>query len=145
VPIVAVQADFDALPFSKGQFDLLVFDASLHYAPDPRRTLLDASRMLAMGGALAVMDSPMFDSDRDGLMMADAQIGRIRQQYGLAEPIRPGKGYLTFDALDATAADAGMRGRFFSSQGTLGWRARRSVSRLRLGRAPASFGAWIAR
>ena len=61
-----VQADFDALPFAPKQFDLVVFNGSLHYAPDAAATLARARRMLASGGALVVMDSPMFRRDRDG-------------------------------------------------------------------------------
>ncbi len=37
VAFAAVQADFDALPFAAGQFDLVVFNASLHYAEQPDR------------------------------------------------------------------------------------------------------------
>ena len=42
VPFAAVQADFDALPFEPSQFDLVVFDGSLHYAPDPAATLAES-------------------------------------------------------------------------------------------------------
>ena len=35
----SVQADFDALPFAPGQFDLVVFNGSLHYAADTAATL----------------------------------------------------------------------------------------------------------
>ena len=34
-----VQADFNAVPFAAGQFDLVVFNGSLHYAPDVGATL----------------------------------------------------------------------------------------------------------
>ena len=62
----SVQADFDALPFAPGQFDLVVFNGSLHYAADTAATLERAHRVLAPGGALVVMDSPMFRADGDG-------------------------------------------------------------------------------
>src|SRR5262245_18800489 len=42
----AIQADYDALPFAPRQFDLVVFNGSLHYAPDPASTLAAAHRML---------------------------------------------------------------------------------------------------
>ena len=35
VAFTAVQADFEVLPFEAGQFDLVVFDAALHYANGP--------------------------------------------------------------------------------------------------------------
>ncbi len=45
----SVQADFDALPFAPGQFDLVVFNGSLHYAADIAATLERAHRVLAPG------------------------------------------------------------------------------------------------
>jgi SAM-dependent methyltransferase len=41
-----VQADFDALPFAEAQFDLVVFNRSLHYAADTSATLERAHRLL---------------------------------------------------------------------------------------------------
>src|SRR5437868_1318132 len=35
VPFAAVQADFDALPFQPGEFDVVILNGSLHYSPDP--------------------------------------------------------------------------------------------------------------
>ena len=81
----SVQADFDALPFAPAQFDLVVFNGSLHYAPDPARRSRERSRMLAPGGALVVMDSPMFRADRDGSAMVDAQLTRSRTHYGVTD------------------------------------------------------------
>ena len=45
----SVQADFDALPFSPRQFDLVIFNGSLHYAQEPVSTIAAARRMLAPG------------------------------------------------------------------------------------------------
>src|SRR6185436_463671 len=46
-PFPIVQADFDALPFAPGQFGLVVFNGSLHYAADVAATLAGARRLLA--------------------------------------------------------------------------------------------------
>ena len=67
VDLTVVQADFDALPFASCQFDLVVFNGSLHYAADPAATLERTQGLLAPGGALVVMDSPMFRADADGV------------------------------------------------------------------------------
>ena len=77
----AVQADFDALPFAPAQFDLVVFNGSLHYAADTGATLERAHRVLAPGGALVVMDSPMFRADGDGRRWSASSCGG-------SEPIR---------------------------------------------------------
>src|SRR5205085_10495819 len=91
--IVAVQSDFDALPLAPGQFDLVVFNGSLHYAPDPESTLARARRMLAPAGTLVVMDSPMFTADRDGAAMVASVYRRFTDCYGLQEIVQPGRGY----------------------------------------------------
>ena len=129
----AVQADFDRLPFLPEQFDVVVFNGSLHYARSVDETLDQARRVVAPGGTLVVMDSPMFHSRRDGeAMVADR-----------ADPVH-GIGYLTYQGLDAAAASFAMVSRFTRSRGPLGWRMRRHAARLRIRRAPAAFGVWVA-
>jgi SAM-dependent methyltransferase len=145
VSFVAVQADFDALPFEPSQFDLVVFDGSLHYSPDPAATLVEATRMLASDGAIAVMDSPMFARERDGHAMVADELRRIETAHGFSSVVRAGVGFLTFAALDRAASSHGLRSRFFQSAGPIGWRVRRQLARLRLRRAPAAFGVWVAR
>jgi SAM-dependent methyltransferase len=140
-----VQADFDALPFEPQQFDLVIFNASLHYSADPAATVAEAKRMLIAGGVIAVMDSPMFAREADGEAMLAAQERSMERENGLERPIRPGKGYLTFAALDRMARNLGLRGRFYPSRGPLAWVVRRQFTRWRLRRAPAAFGLWVAR
>jgi SAM-dependent methyltransferase len=141
----SVQADFDALPFAPGQFDLVVFNGSLHYAADTAATLERAHRALAPGGALVVMDSPMFRADGDGSAMVGAAVRRLRDQCGCANVVQPGVGYLTFAQLAGIAEKLALRPQFVPSRGPLGWRLRRSAARVRLRRAPAAFGLWVAR
>lgn len=145
VPIAVVQADFDALPFAAHQFDLVVFGGALHYSRDPAETLAHAHRMLADGGVLAVMDSPMFAREEDGAGMVSDQLHALKETCGLDEVIRPGLGYLTYAALERAGAAVGLRGRFIPSSGPIGWRLRRMLAHSRLGRAPAAFGVWVAR
>jgi SAM-dependent methyltransferase len=145
VPFMAVRADFDALPFAPGQFDLAVFEGSLHYSPDPVATLVKAGRMLAPGGVLAVMDSPMFKRERDGRAMVERQARQMELEHGLTDVIRPGAGFLTFAALERAAGLLGVSGRFYRSRGPITWRLRRQLAWVRLRRAPAAFGVWVAR
>lgn len=144
VPFVAVQADFDALPFEPSQFDLVTFNGSLHYSPDPAFTLAEARRMLAPGGAVAVMDSPMFARDEEGRAMVADERRKLAVEHGVENAVRPGVGFLTFAALERAASRLGLHGLFVPSHGSMGWRARRYLARLRLGRAPAAFGVWVA-
>jgi SAM-dependent methyltransferase len=145
VPFLAVQADFDRLPFEPSQFDLAVFEGSLHYSPDPQATLAEAKRMLTRGGALAVIDSPMFVDEHDGERMVADTFRRLRAEHGLSSVVRPGVGFLTFDALEHAAKRLDVRGRFVPSRGPWAWRLRRYGAQMRLKRAPAAFGVWVAR
>ena len=140
-----VQADFDALPFAPGQFDLVVFNGSLHYAPDTAATLERAHGVLAPGGTLVVMDSPMFSADGDGSAMVGASRRHLMSTCGCAEVVQPGAGYLTFARLADIAEKLALRPQFWPSRGSIGWRLRRSVAGVRLRRAPAAFGLWVAR
>jgi SAM-dependent methyltransferase len=143
--VIAVQADFNALPFEGGAFEAVVLNGSLHYSAVPAATLAEARRVLSPGGSLVVMDSPMFTRPDDGEAMVARQLRRITRGQGIAAPIRPGVGFLTFEAMDTAARALGLRARFTPSRGPLGWRVRREMGRLRLRRAPAAFGVWVAR
>ena len=145
IDFASVQADFDALPFAPAQFDLVVFNGSLHYAADTAATLERAYRVLAPGGALVVMDSPMFRADGDGSAMVGAKMQRFMCECGFTDVVQPGAGYLTFARLAGIAEKLALRPQFVPSRGSLGWRLRRSVARVRLRRAPAAFGLWVAR
>ena len=140
-----VQADFDALPFAPGQFDLVVFNGSLHYSPDMAATLERAHRMLAPGGALVVMDSPMFRAEHDGSLMVRDALRRFVSVCGLGDAMAQGIGYLTFATLAAIAERLQLQPEFVPSRGSLSWRLRRGLARVRLRRAPAAFGLWVAR
>src|SRR5215831_13719148 len=144
VAFAVVEADFDALPFEPAQFDVVILNSALHYSPEPGATLAEAKRMLVRGGALVVMDSPMFAHASDGHAMLDAQRLAFGMRYGVTDVARPGVGFLTFDDLDRLARDLGLQARFFPSRGPFGWRFRRQLSRLRLRRRPEAFGVWVA-
>ncbi|KAB1075261.1 ArsR/SmtB family transcription factor [Methylobacterium planeticum] len=50
------QGDIHAPPFGRGSFDLVVVHQVLHYLDDPARALREASRLVAPGGRLLVVD-----------------------------------------------------------------------------------------
>jgi SAM-dependent methyltransferase len=135
-----VQADFDRLPVVAGQFDAVIFNASLHYSANPSATLRSASKALMNGGALVVMDSPVFASDADGRRM----LAERRQGFAdrIGRPVEWGAGYLTVDGLERTATDAGMMLQRIPSRGGPGWAFKRWLAGRKLRRQPASFGIW---
>lgn len=137
-----VQAHVSYLPFVPGQFDLVVLNASLHYAADPVQTLVEASRMLVDGGSLVVMDSPLFEKPEDGDAMVAGQTEQLRHRFGITQPIRPGVGFITFAMLDEAAAAVGRRAVFIADRRSVFSYAGRFIRRQMLGRAPAAFGVW---
>ncbi len=140
-----VQAGFERLPFENGQFDVVVFNASLHYADEPGAVLAESRRLLGNGGALVVMDSPMFVRTRDGRRMVEEQLAKLRAHAGVPSPTPCGRGFLTLEELGRASALFGMTATFTRSPGPWLWRLRRAWSGLRLGRQPAMFGVWVAR
>ena len=87
----------------------------------------------------------MFRADRDGAAMVDDVVRRFVVECGLTEVVLPGAGYLTFALLGAIAERLELRQEFVPSRGPLGWRMRRHLARVKLRRAPAAFGLWVAR
>lgn len=145
VKFVCVQADFDRLPFAPTQFGLIIYNASLHYAPDVFATLRHAFPLLTPDGVLAIMDSPTFRLAATGRQMVAEQEARFRAQLGLTEIVRPGVGYLTFRVTADAGRRLGLRFRFIPSRGSIRWALRRLAAGIRRGREPARFGVWWAR
>jgi len=135
-----LQADFERLPLVGGQFDAVIFNASLHYAANPTATLRNAANALVDDGALVVMDSPVFVSDTDGQrMLAERQRGFTDR---IGKPFEWGAGYLTVDGLARTATEAGLMLQRIPSRGGPGWAFKRWLAGRKLRRQPASFGIW---
>jgi len=135
-----VQADFDALPFEPRQFDVVIFNASLHYATNPAATLRRAGESLASGGALVVMDSPVFATESDGQRMVSDRQRRFAEY--LDTPIGWGSGFLTVALLERAASERRVSVRSMASRGGLRWAFKRWIAVQKLGRQAASFGVW---
>jgi SAM-dependent methyltransferase len=137
---IRMQANFDHLPLVAGQFDVVIFNASLHYSPNLIATLRSSRAALVNGGVLVVMDSPVFVSDSDGRrMLAERQQGFADR---IGRPVEWGAGYLTVDGLARAASDAGLLLRRIPSRGGPGWAFKRWLAGRKLRREPASFGIW---
>jgi ubiquinone/menaquinone biosynthesis C-methylase UbiE/ADP-ribose pyrophosphatase YjhB (NUDIX family)/uncharacterized protein YbaR (Trm112 family) len=57
---MAVQAELERLPLAANSFDLVLANASAHYASEVRTFFAEAARVLRPGGKLIVMDSPVY-------------------------------------------------------------------------------------
>ncbi len=137
---IRMQADFDHLPLVGGQFDAVIFNASLHYSANPIATLGNAAKTLVDGGTLVVMDSPVFVRDADGQRMLAERQQSFADRIG--RPVEWGAGYLTVDGLARAASEAGLILRRIPSRGGPRWAVKRWLAGRKLRRQPASFGIW---
>ena len=88
------QAEFDNLPFATGEFDLVVFDSSLHYSTDYIRTLREARRCLRPGGRVVIIDSPIYRLSEHGERMLEERHRQFEAAYGFASNSIPSIEYL---------------------------------------------------
>lgn len=141
VAFTCVQADFEDLPIAPAQFDAAIFNASLHYSNDPATTLRRARELLAPGGILVVMDSPVFATDEAGRRMVDAQ--QMVFHATCERVVQWGVGYLIESRLTRVGRDAGLMVRWVPSRGGPSWAFRRWLAGVKQHRPPARFGLWI--
>jgi SAM-dependent methyltransferase len=88
-----VLGDLAQPPLAAGACDVVICNASLHYAGDLRAALARIARALRPGGALVIMDSPIVAAplpDRDGgRVLARAAVADALRGAGLAATWQP--------------------------------------------------------
>jgi SAM-dependent methyltransferase len=119
-PFPLVQAEFDLLPFADQQFDLVIFNASLHYSTDYHRSLKAALRCLRPGGRIMVLDSPLYKLPEHGEQMRAEKHAQFEAQYGFRSDSLPSKEYLHEMLLAELSRD--LRLRWTIHQPWYGWR-----------------------
>ncbi len=141
-----VKASFDAIPFGDNRFDLVLFNASLHYATDLRRVLAEASRVTRSGGCVAILDSPFYRSDDDGEQMVAEKRAQGASRFGTRADVLLAQNfieYLTPERLaGATPALSWTRHRV---RYPLWYEMRPLLARLCEKRKPSRFDVWSAR
>ena len=137
-----VQADFDALPFRTSQFDVVIFNASLHYSPSLENTLRKARGILKPGGSLFVLDSPTFSSYESGQRMLKEQLDYLHSNYAIRDAIQPGVGFLTREGMLEFRDVLGLAFQFYPAHGAPLWTVKRWWGGVKNRREPAAFGVW---
>src|SRR5262249_793115 len=64
--------------------DLAIYNASIHYSADYRRTLSEVRRCLRPGGQFFIVDSPIYRRPEHGEMMRRERHSQFEAQYGFA-------------------------------------------------------------
>jgi SAM-dependent methyltransferase len=140
-----VSASFDALPLAERQFDLVVFNASIHYALDLETVIREAARVTRAGGRLVIVDSPFYRDEKSGVAMVEEKRRRGAEHFGsLAESLLAPTfvEFLTPARLARAAGDLALVWRRHRVNYPL-WYEMRAVTALLCGRRPPSrFDLW---
>ena len=143
-----VAASFEELPMRAGSFDLVVFNASLHYALELSGALEEATRVLAPGGAVAVLDSPFYRNAGAGEAMVAEKRAAAADLFGERSTVlaaRPVVEYLTSERLREASRAAGLTWRRLRVRYPLWYEVRGLRAALTGGRAPSRFDLWVGR
>jgi SAM-dependent methyltransferase len=101
------EADMEALPLREGWFDLVLAVDALHHARGVLRQLVELRRVTRRGGALLVLESPLYGRREDGEADVARRMRRIRRVYGLDLARETQPGYLVRSELPGLFAQAG--------------------------------------
>lgn len=117
-PFTPIQAEFDRLPLADRVLDLVVFNASLHYAADCAVTLREALRVLAPDGTLVIMDSPVYRHASSGERMVLEREQALDGAHGFRSNSLPAEHFLTTGRLEELARDLGLHWQIHSLIGS---------------------------
>jgi SAM-dependent methyltransferase len=140
-------ASFEHLPFRSATFDIVVFNASLHYAQRLADVLSEAARVARTGGRIVILDSPFYATDAAGAAMVAEKHARAGQQFGAraADLLGvPAIEYLTRDRLERATAGLSLSWRRHAVRYPLWYRVRPLLAALRRRRSPSRFDLWEA-
>jgi SAM-dependent methyltransferase len=78
------QADIRRLPFADEQLDVVVFEASFHYAEDYEASLREAMRCVRTGGVVIISDTPWYAREESGRQMLAERRAAFMRTHGTA-------------------------------------------------------------
>jgi SAM-dependent methyltransferase len=140
-----VAASFETLPLADGCVDVVVYNASLHYALDLAATLREARRVVRAGGFVAVLDSPFYEQPADGEAMLAEKRRDAAARFGERAATlmsRPSIEYLTHERLAAASEGLSLHWHRHRVRYPLWYEMRPVVARLRGRRPPSRFDLW---
>ena len=144
--IERLQASFEQVPLEPATIDIAVFNASLHYAIDLGQVLHEAARLTVPGGQLAILDSPFYRHEADGLAMVAEKKAQALRRFGeradalLALPFIE---YLTRERLEGAAAGLGLHWHRHKVLYPIWYELRPLRAAIRGDRAPSRFDLWV--
>jgi SAM-dependent methyltransferase len=133
----SLQAEFDRLPFQEESVDLVIYNASFHYAADYVTTLREALRVLSPAGRVVIMDTPIYRDGTSGQRMVRERENTFERRYGFRGAST--EGFLTYERLGTLAVELELRWDFFEPWYGVRWWIRPWIARMRGTREPARF------
>jgi len=142
-----IAASFESIPIRERQFDIVVFNAAIHYAVSLERALAEAARVSAPGGRIAILDSPFYRRASDGDRMVTEK--RLAMEHSLGPKAvellaLPSIEYLTSERLARASVPVGLSWRRHRVRYPLGYELRAISARVQRRRAPSRFDLWEA-
>ena len=138
-PFPSIEAEFDDLPFTDASFDLAIYNSSLHYSTDYRRTLAEVRRCLRRRGRFVIIDSPVYKRPEHGERMRVERHEQFERQYGFRSDSVPSIEFLDEPALTALARDLNIEWTRTRPWYGLQWALRPLKARLYSRRPPSQF------
>ena len=136
-----LEAEFDHLPFSAGSFDLAIFNASVHYSTDYRRTLKEVRQCLRPMGHFVIIDSPVYELREHGERMRAERHDEFERRYGFRSDAMPSLEYFDEEMLTELASDLKIKWSVHRPWYGWKWWSRPWKARLNNRRPPSRF--WI--
>ncbi len=140
-PFPCVSAEFDMLPLAPRSIDLAIFNASIHYSADYRRTLAEVRRCLSAAGVFLIVDSPVYRQREHGEQMRCERHEQFQAQYGFASDALASIEYLDEPMLAELARELGISWRIHRPWYGISWALRPWKARWQARRPPSRF--WI--
>jgi SAM-dependent methyltransferase len=140
-----IAASFETLPVADGCIDVVVYNASLHYALDLVATLREARRVVRAGGYIAILDSPFYEQPADGEAMLAEKRRHAAARFGERAATlmsRPSIEYLTHERLDSASEGLSLEWHRHRVRYPLWYEMRPVLARLRGRRPPSRFDLW---
>jgi len=140
-----IVGSFESIPLADASADVVVFNASLHYAMDLAATLREARRVLRPSGRIVVLDSPFYAQAADGDAMVREKRASAVARFGAnagALLALPCIEYLTADGLASISAPLGIRFTRHRVRYPLWYETRALRARVRRQRVPSRFDMW---
>ena len=139
------QAELDNLPFSDGQFDVVIFNSSFHYSENYEKTLAEALRCVRRNGTVIIADSPWYSDERSGLLMLEERRTLFIKRYGFPSDELKSLEYLTDQRLRRMESWLGIHWRVHEPYYGIRWQMRPWLAKLRRRREPSRFRIYVAK